>query len=219
MMAKRIEPRVSLGTTMLAAMLPDLLWTVFLMAGIEHAELQAGKGAAHYFKLADIAISHSLLMDTVWAALLAAAYYWRRRYPRGAWVLFAAVLSHWLLDFVSNRGMPLAPGAHLYAGLGLWESIPATLILEGGFWLLAIILYTRATQPRSRSGLYGFWIVVALLTERWYANIAGPPPPNLRTAAIGGFIFFSLIVAWAYWMNRQRSKSTPTENHGHQSWK
>ena len=59
-------------------------------------------------------------------------------------------------------------------------------------------------MPGSGSGIYGFWIVAALLTERWYANIAGPPPPNIRTAAIGGFVFFSLIVAWAYWMNRVR---------------
>jgi len=204
MVAKRIAPKISLGTAMLASMLPDFLWTIFLLAGIEHVELQAGRGAAHYFKAGDIAISHSLLMDAVWAALLAAAYYARRRYPHGAWVLLAAVLSHWLLDFVSNRDMPLAPGMHWHAGLGLWESIPATLILEGGFWLLAIVLYARATHPKNRSGVYGFWIVVALLTERWHANIAGPPPPNLRTAAIGGFIFFSLIVAWAYWMNRVR---------------
>lgn len=45
---------------------------------------------------------------------------------------------------------------------------------------------------------------MALLTERWYANIAGPPPPNLTFAAIGGLVYFSLIVAWAYWMNRAR---------------
>jgi len=204
MAAARIAPEVSFGTTLLASMLPDLLWCVFLLAGVEHAEYQAGRGAAQYLKALDIPWSHSLLMDIVWAALLAAAYYARRRYPRGAWVLFATVLSHWLLDFASNRDMPLAPGVSRHFGLGLWQSIPATLILEGGFWLLAIVLYVGATRARSRAGTYGFWIAAALLTERWYANIAGPPPPNLHAAAIGGFIFFSLVIAWAYWMNRAR---------------
>src|SRR5271165_1311564 len=93
MAAKRIEPKVSLGTTMLAAMLPDFLWTVFLMAGFEHVEIHAGRGAAQYLQHADVPFTHSLAMDTIWAALFAAAYYVVRRNPRGAWVLFATVVS------------------------------------------------------------------------------------------------------------------------------
>lgn len=204
MVAKRIAPQVSFGATMLASMLPDLLWCLFLIAGIEHVEFQPGRGAAQYFKAAVMPWSHSLLMDAVWAALLGAAWFLRSRSPRGAWVLGAAVLSHWLLDFVSNREMPLAPGLDRTFGLRLWASIPATLIIEGGFWLLALILYVRATAPRGRAGVYGFWAIAALLTERWIANIAGPPPPNALAAAVAGFLFFSLIVAWACWMNRAR---------------
>jgi len=30
---------------------------------------------------------------------------------------------------------------------------------------------------------------------------AGPPPPNPRTAPIASFVFFTLIVAWAYWID------------------
>lgn len=49
-----------------------------------------------------------------------AAYFLRRRYPRGAWILFLVVLSHWLLDFVSHRpDMALAPGAHHVYGSGI----------------------------------------------------------------------------------------------------
>ncbi|HWO01891.1 MAG TPA: hypothetical protein VNS63_21745, partial [Blastocatellia bacterium] len=127
----------------------------------------------------------------------------RRRYPRGAWVLFAAVLSHWLLDFVSFKN-PVAPGVHQEFGLGLWYSVPATLIVEGGFWLLAIVVYVRATHPKNRVGIFAFWIVIALLTLAWYNNITGPPPPSTLAAGIFGLIFFSLSVAWAYWMNRLR---------------
>ena len=117
-----------------------------------------------------------------------------------------AVLSHWLLDFVSHKPeMPLAPGVPGYFGLGLWTSIPATVIVEGGFWLLAIILYARATHPKKRAGVYAFWSVIALLTLAWYNNIAGPPPPNPHTAPVISLVFFSLVVAWAYWVNRLRS--------------
>src|ERR1051326_8689483 len=209
LMAKRFEPSISLGTLVLAAMLADLLWCVFLLAGIENVQLKPGMGAGNYFAAADIAMSHSLLMDMVWAGLLAAAYFWRHHYPRAAWILFGAVLSHWLLDWISHRpDMPLAPGSHALFGLGLWTSIPATVIVEGGFWLLAVILYARATHPKTRTGVYAYWSVVGLLTLAWYNNIAGPPPRNPQTVPIASFIFFSLVVGWAYRMNRVRSNQS-----------
>jgi membrane-bound metal-dependent hydrolase YbcI (DUF457 family) len=203
--AKRITPRVSLGTTVLAALLPDLLWCVFLLAGIEHVQLKPGRGAVNYFGASDFAFSHSLLMDAAWGGLFAAAYYFARRYARGAWVLYAAVMSHWLLDFVAHRpDMALAPGVHRYLGLGLWNSVAATVIVEGGMWVAAIIVYVRATRPKSRTGVYAFWIVVAFLTLAWRGNLMGPPPSSPRAMAVSSLIFFSCVVAWAYWMNRLR---------------
>jgi membrane-bound metal-dependent hydrolase YbcI (DUF457 family) len=207
--AKRVVPSVSLGTLVLAAMLADLLWSVFLIPGIEHVQFKPGMGAANYFQASDMALSHSLLMDGVWATLLAAAWFLRRRSPRGAWVLFGAVMSHWVLDWIAHRpDMPLAPGAHAYYGLGLWASIPATIMIEGGFWLFAVILYARSTRPRGRTGIYAYWSVVVLLTLAWYGNIAGPPPRDPQTAPYVSLAFFSLAVAWAYWMNRLRPSAT-----------
>ena len=203
LVAKRVEPKVSLGTFVLAAMLADLLWCLFLIAGIEHVQFKPGLGAANYIASSDIAISHSLLMEAIWAALFGAVYLLRRHYAPGAWVLFVAVLSHWLLDAVS-LSEPLAPGSATHFGFGLWYSVRATLIVEGGFWLLAVILYARATHPTKRVGVYAFWAVVVLLTLAWYNNITGPPPPGPVTAGISSLIFFSLVVGWAYWMNRLR---------------
>src|SRR5438552_2611141 len=120
LVAKRFEPKLSLGTLVLAAMLADFLWTIFLLAGVEHVEFKPGMGAANYVADFDVPMSHSLLMDVIWAALFAAAYFLRRHYPHGAWILFAVVLSHWLLDFVAHRfPMPLAPGVPGFSGLGL----------------------------------------------------------------------------------------------------
>jgi membrane-bound metal-dependent hydrolase YbcI (DUF457 family) len=199
-----MEPKISLGTWMLAALLADLILFPLLIAGIESFGRQPGDGLNRMVGQ-NIVYSHSLLMDVTWAGLFAAAYYWRRRYPRGAWLLLAAVVSHWLLDFVSHRpDMPLAPGMRQTFGLGLWNSVPATLVVEGGFWLLAIMVYVRATHPAGRAGVYGFWIGVALFTLSWYKNITTGMDPNPVSAGIGGLIFFSLMVAWAYWVNRLR---------------
>jgi len=206
MVAKRFEPKISLGTWMLAVMLVDLICFAFLIAGIEHFDAEPGLTRGRFvFRNVYFVYSHSLLMNAIWAAMFATAYLLWRGYQRGAWLLPAAVLSHWPLDFVShNPDMPLAPGASAVYGLGLWNSIPATLIVEGGFWVLAIILYVRATRPKKRAAHYAFWPVIAFLTLVWYGNITRGIDPNPVRAGINGLIFFSLVVVWAFWMNRLR---------------
>ncbi len=201
LIGKRVEPQISLGTWMLAVMLADLICFPLLIVGIEHF---------HDF-LGDIPYSHSLLMDAIWAALFAGGYFLASRYPRGAWLLFGAVVSHWILDVISHQpDMQLAPGSHVVLGLGLWNSIPASLIVEGGFWLLAIAVYVRATHAKKRTGIYAFWAGIALLTLSFYSNIHRGMDPDPIRAGVGGLIFFSLMIAWAYWMNRLRQcRSNP----------
>ncbi|MGE5110213.1 MAG: hypothetical protein ACM3JB_05095 [Acidobacteriaceae bacterium] len=205
MIAKRIEPKVSLGTFVLAAMLADLLWCIFMLAGVEHVHYGVGMGTANYVTDSNTPFSHGLLTNMLWAGLFAVAFFVKRHYWRGTLLILAVVLSHWILDFISNREMPLVPGMSKVFGLDLWASTPLTLVVEGGLWLVGIIVYLRQTPASSRIGVYGFWFVAALITLVWYNNIAGPPPPNPNSAPIFALILFSLIVAWAYWMNRARS--------------
>ena len=206
-LGKRMAPSLSLGTAVTAALAADLLWGVFLIAGIENFEiLQRGATLMKSDVATHIAYSHSLAMDAVWAALFAGVYFLLRRDWRGTWVLFGAVLSHWLLDFASHRpDMPLAPGSDRVFGLGLWTSIPATLLVEGGLWLAAVLVYLRATHAKNRVTPYALWIGFGLITLAWYNNIAGPPPAVASPAAgLASLVFFALVVAWAYGINRLR---------------
>jgi hypothetical protein len=208
MLVKRVEPKISFGTAVVAAMIPDFLVLIFLIAGLEHFD-PVPNVALNLFIGRDIAYSHSLLMCAVWGALVGGAYFLRRRYARAAWILFGAVLSHWFLDAVSHRpDMPLAPGLHYVIGLGLWNSMPATLVVEGGLWLFAIVVYVRATRPRNRLGVFVFWIVIVLITLSWRSNISAGIDPDPVRAGIGGLVFFSLLAAWAYWMNVLRPTSS-----------
>lgn len=205
--AKRIEPSLSLGTLIFAAMLADVLAFILVAAGIERFRIVDNVQRNRFFG-ENILYSHSLLMDILWAALLAGTYLLWRRHSRTAWILFAAVVSHWVLDAISHRpDMRFGPGIPGAVGLGLWNSIPATLIVEGGIWLLAIILYVRATHAIARSGIYAFWIGVALLTLAWLANISAPPSSqgSAIATALPSLVFFGLAIAWAYWMNRART--------------
>jgi hypothetical protein len=110
-----------------------------------------------------------------------------------------------VLDVLSHRpDMPLAPGLSARFGLGLWTSIPATLLVEGGLWVAAIVVYSRATRPTGRAGILVFWAVIPLLTLIWYNNIAGPPPPDASSALFASLVLFGLVVLWAFWVNRLR---------------
>ena len=196
LIGKRVEPKISLGTWMLAALLADLIAFALVILGIEH--FAAIPGVTHNRMIGrDIVYRHSLLMDIVWGALFGAAYFARRNFRRGAYLLFGVVLSHWVLDVVSHRpDMALAPGTPTVFGLGLWNSVPLTIIFEGGLWLLAIVVYLRATKQRNRASLYVFWSGVALLTLAWWGNVNSGMDPNPVRAGTVGLIFFSSIVAW-----------------------
>jgi hypothetical protein len=208
--AKRTEPGLSLGTLFFAALFADVLAFTLVAAGIERFRIATDVPRNRLIG-ENIVYSHSLLMDVLWGAMLAVAYFLWRRHARGAWILFAAVVSHWLLDFISHRpDMRIGPGIPGAFGLGLWSSIPATLLVEGGLWLVAIIVYVRATRANQRSGTYAFGTGIVILTLLWLANITAPPSQGGSAvgSALPSLVFFGCAIGWAYWMDRARSSSS-----------
>lgn len=213
--AKRAAQHTSMGTLVLAAALPDLLVWALVIAGVEHIAIKPGITTTHPLDLYDYPISHSLLMDIVWGALFAGIYYLIVKYSRGALLIFAAVLSHWFLDFVSHRpDMPLAPGVHTYYGLGLFNSRPGMILVEGLIWLVGIVIYVRTTHARRQLGIYVFWIGAALLTWIWLRSLRGIAPPGASIVQIGiaSLIFTVLVLAWAYCVDYLRSPASPSEH-------
>jgi hypothetical protein len=200
--ARRLDRTLSLGTLALAAMFNDLLWTLFMLAGVEHVDIRPGlRGAANYLVMTDVAWSHSLLMGAAWSMAFAGVYFALWGNKRGSALLLLVVISHWLLDFVSNPpALPLSPWRPDRAGLGLWSSVPATLIVEGSAWLAAIIFYVRGTRTRGLTGVVALWVGITLLTLIWFDNIAGAAHAP-RPQPIGALIVFSLFVGWMFWIN------------------
>jgi hypothetical protein len=212
--AKRWAPKTSVGTLMFAALLADLLVFFFVAVGIEHISIRPGITRVNALDLYDFAWSHSLVMDVVWGALLAAAYFLTRGYGRGAWVLFVAVLSHWALDWVSHRpDMPLAPGFHRYYGFGLYNSPLGLLIVEGGLWVIGIILYVRTTQTRRFAGHLVLWTFIVVFAALWLLGFNGAPPPSVHVLVMVDLILIPIVLGWAYWIDRLRQ---PNETSAHE---
>lgn len=205
LLGKRIQPQVSLGTCVTAALLADFIFFPLLLAGIENV-VAVPNVSRNRIIGQDIGYSHSLTMLAIWSGLFAAAHFWRKHNLPAAIVLFAVAFSHWVLDLISHRpDMPLIPGGNTVLGFGLWNSIPATLIVEGGLWLLAIIVYARSSRAKSRLGVLAFWIGVIMLSLIWYANINASMDPDRVSGGVGGLISFSLVTAWAYWVDHLRT--------------
>lgn len=202
--AKRLQSSISLGTWIAAAMLADLICFALLIAGVE--QFCRVPGVTRNAFVGVIPYSHSVLMVAVWGGFFAGAFYLWRRNLRGALLLFAVVLSHWVLDAISHRpDLQLVPGVQAFLGFGLWNSLPATLIVEGGMWVIAIAAYVRATRSRGLAGNLAFWPVAAFLTLAWWGNINRGIDPNPVRAGFSGLIFFSLVILWGYWVNRART--------------
>jgi hypothetical protein len=71
---------------------------------------------------------------------------------------FALVLSHWFLDFATHRPeMPLYPEGPK-VGLGLWNSIPATMATELLMYAAGVWIYFRATRATDGIGRCTAWI-------------------------------------------------------------
>jgi hypothetical protein len=186
------------GVTML-----DLVWPVLVIAGVEHVRIAPGATAFTPFIFESYPWSHSLVMSGVWAAVLVLIARWRA-VPRTVWGLLAAlVVSHWVLDLVTHApDMPLWPGPSPRFGLGLWYSIPLTLLVEGLMWTVALVVYIRTRPPHGARARAAFWSLVGVCTVLWLTGPWSPPPPTAE--ALGWFALIGwLIVPWAALVERR----------------
>jgi hypothetical protein len=201
---KNKAPALSLGTAFLAAQFIDLLWPTLLLLGIERVEIDPGNTAFTPLNFVFYPITHSLVAVVFWACSFAMAYILIRRNVAAAVTVGLLVLSHWLLDLLTHRpDLPLVPGGRVFVGLGLWNSVAWTFIVEGGLFILGVWLYLRATAAKNRTGSWALWSLIAFLVVMNLGNAFGPPPPSADAIAWAGHAMW-LIVLWGYWIDRNR---------------
>ena len=189
--SKKIAPRTSVALLIAAALFADILWPIFLLLGWEHVRIDPTATRFTPLDFYDYPWSHSLLALLTWATAFAFIYWRVTKYSIGAAMIWIGVLSHWVLDWITHRpDMPLSPGGARY-GLGLWNSIAGTMIVELTMFAVGVWLYLRATRARDRIGLY-------------VANPFSPPPQSVQELIWTGIVAECLLLPWAWWFDRHR---------------
>jgi multisubunit Na+/H+ antiporter MnhC subunit len=204
--AKKMDTRASLGTYFMAAVFLDLLWPVFLLIGLEHVKIDPGNTLVTPLNFYDYPLSHSLLMSIVWSLFFGGIYYLVRKNRKTSIILSVCVFSHWILDFIVHRAdLPLAPGVETFFGLGLWNSVPATVIIELLIFFAGLYLYLKTTKLKNKLGYISLWSLVIILLAIYALNLfSGTVPPNAHVIAISALGQW-LFIAGGYWIDKHRT--------------
>jgi hypothetical protein len=211
--AKRAAPRLSLAALFAGAQLADLIWPALVALGLERVRIDPGHTAVTPLAFEHYPYSHSLVVLLAWGLLFGAATTGRRD-RRAFTVVAALVVSHWVLDAVTHRpDLPLYPGGPRI-GAGLWNSVPATLAVEGALFALGVGTYAACTRSRDRAGRWGLAALVVFLLAVYGANLVGGPPPSVGAIVVAGLFGGVLLIAWSWWVDRHRVLAPPAMRPG-----
>ena len=201
----------------MAVQLPDILWAVLFLLGVEKARIIPAQTAVRAVDLYYIPYSHSLLATLLWAGVIYALLRLLPSRAAGlqkkgtvAIVMALAVISHFVLDVIVESNLPLYDDA-AKIGLGLLGSnAVVAYIVEGLILVAGLILYLRATTPKKNlTGRYGMIVFVVLMLG-FNLLMFGPPPTDLRFVAASSLGSFAVMAGVAFWLDRQRRASVPS---------
>jgi hypothetical protein len=201
--AKRWAPALSLGWLFLAVQMLDVLFSIFVILGIEKMAIVPGRTAYNPYDLYFMPYTHGLVGALVWSVLFGlGAHMLAGRGRHGAvagLAIGACVFSHWILDVpMHTRDMPLAGNDSPKIGLGLWRYTVPSLAAELIALWAGAALWLRAPGETARAPLTS-WLFLALLTV---VLLSTPFMPNPSSAAAFGvtalvsYLALSLLAAW-----------------------
>jgi len=192
------EKRLPLWLLFLAVQWIDVMWSIFVLLGIEKVRIVPGFTASNDLDLYYMPYTHSLLGVLCWSAL---AYVVCQMVPqlrgkRTGLILAAAVFSHWVLDLIVH-----VPDMSLYdsvgkMGFGLWNHRAAALSLEMAVLFGGAALLYRTAAHRAR--LIGF--VIFLAAVQVFSLFSFPAPESDHAMGITAFVSYMVLVLMAWWV-------------------
>jgi len=101
----------------------------------------------------------------------------------------------------------IVPGTETYVGLGLWNSLLATIVVEATILGIGLWLYLGITEAMDPIGRYGLAAFVVVVLAIWLLNLFGPPPPSESAIAWLANAQW-LLILWGYWIDQHRAPAT-----------
>jgi hypothetical protein len=195
--AKTVAPKAPLAAYFLAVQALDVLFSVFVLGGIEHMEIVHKYTSYNPYRLYDMPITHSLVGSLGWAVAVGIVAALLRLPRRESLWLGLAVFSHFILDLpVHTPDLSIAGNDTAKLGLGLWNNVPVVLALEllvllGGWLVFSRSKRADATFPKQRNRI--FLGILVLLT---IATPFMPDPASPTAFAVQALIGYG-VLAWA----------------------
>lgn len=210
---KRLEPRLSLGILFLAVQGLDVLFSGFVLAGLEKMRIVPGFTAYNPYDLYFMPYSHSLAGAVGWSLLAFGAFLaLRRKRLAAAALVAAAVFSHFVLDVpVHTPDLPLLGAGSAKLGLGLWNRRWAALGLELACLGAGLLLYLRATRAASAGARRVTGAVVGILLLAAVSTPFLPPPSSGTAFAVQALAGYGLLAALGEWLDRSRTGTPAPE--------
>lgn len=195
--AKSVAPKAPLAAYFLAVQALDVLFSVFVLSGVEHLEIVHEYTSYNPYRLYDMPITHSLVGALGWAIVVGMLAVVVRLPRRESLWLGLAVFSHFLLDLpVHTPDMTIAGNDTARLGLGLWNNVPLVMALEllmlvGGWMLFTRSKGSAAGFPKQRNRIFlGILVLIAFVTPFM-------PDPSSPTAFAVQALVAYLALAWA----------------------
>jgi len=208
--AKKWAPKVSLGTLFLASVWLDLLWSLFLLLGWETVAISPGVTKVVSIDFTDYSLSHSLVMALAWAIFLGFISLILSKNEKTSLVIAGLVISHWFLNVIFHRpDMHLLPSGNpmdIKWGLGLWNSVPGTIIVEVLLFAAGLWIYLTSTKAKDSVGQWIFFGMCAAMVAVFADLFLMTAPKSPVWVAVVGQVEL-LFVAWGYWVDDHRKSA------------
>jgi hypothetical protein len=191
------ERRLPLWHTMIAVVWLDVVHSSLVLFGIEHATVVPGITAVVPMDITYYPYSHSLLAAVLWS-VVALGLYWRVGRRAAAWMAFC-VFSHWVLDLVTHRpDLPHLGGGPPKLGLGLWNSIAGTFVVETAAVFGPLGWLMRRSRPTTAARRWGLGILAVAGTAMFFTfpYVTFPENADLAEAFALAMYLVVAVVAW-----------------------
>ncbi len=140
--AKKIAPDISVIYLIIAAEFIEIVFFVFVAAGVETIPLPDKSPFSPY--------SHSVIMGIIWSVVAALITFLISKNKKVSFIIGLLVLSHTILDIIASpklafyptdTKMPIFFNDSLSVGLGLFKYKAIALISEFGILIAGFIIY------------------------------------------------------------------------------